>query len=164
MNVSPHGAEDPYYQQLKSPYKISNGPMRTPGELRLVKDFNTTDMLSLLFGRHVEPTTYADLGSPEVLVTPYPGSQDTSGEDPKVNLNTVDLLATEPSAAVVLSALIDGLLQSLGISGSPDSIVQDILEGRRSRFQNGEQFRKITEVAELISSNPQGPDHIEDRC
>jgi hypothetical protein len=125
--------------------------MRTPGELRLVKDFNTTDVLSLLFGKHVEPTTYADLGKPEVLLTPYPGSQDPptgAREATKVNLNTVDLLATEASTAVVLRALISGLM---GSGGGTDQVVQDILDERRLKFQDGKQL-KMSDVEQIVGN------------
>lgn len=153
-DLRPNGAESSYYQQLKPPYKSRNGPLRMPGELRLVKDFNTTETLSLLLGKHVEPTSHVDLGSPEALLTPFPGSQPqrARAQETKVNLNTVDALATEPSTAVVLRAIIGGLLESTG-GGNPDQIVEDILTKRQSLFQAGKQFHKMSEVTDLLSGN-----------
>jgi type II secretory pathway component PulK len=44
------GAEKSYYQSLPVPYAPPNGPMRTPGELRLVKGLNDAETLAKLSG------------------------------------------------------------------------------------------------------------------
>ncbi len=43
--VSPNGAEGPFYEGLRYPYQIRNGALRTIDELRLVRGFDATDLM-----------------------------------------------------------------------------------------------------------------------
>src|SRR5215468_6173443 len=65
------GAEKSYYQSLPIPYAPPNGPMRTPGELRLVKGLDDVETLAKLFpGTTLEAVADLDLGSNKYL-TPF---------------------------------------------------------------------------------------------
>ena len=65
------GAETSYYQRLPIPYAPPNGPMRTPGELRLVKGLDDVETLAKLFpGATLEAVADLDLGSNKYL-TPF---------------------------------------------------------------------------------------------
>ena len=69
------GAEKSYYQSLPIPYAPPNGPMRTPGELRLVKGLNDVETLAKLFpGATPEAVADLDLGSNNYL-TPFSAEQ-----------------------------------------------------------------------------------------
>jgi type II secretory pathway component PulK len=69
------GAEKSYYATLPTPYAPPNGPMRTPGELRLVKGLNDAETLAKLFpGATPEAVADLDLGSNNYL-TPFGAEQ-----------------------------------------------------------------------------------------
>ena len=75
------GAERSYYQSLPVPYVPPNGPMRTPGELRLVKGLNDVETLAKLFpGATPEAVADLDLGSNNYL-TPF-GAEETQAATP----------------------------------------------------------------------------------
>src|SRR5262249_9810458 len=76
------GAETSYYQSLPVPYVPPNGPMRTPGELRLVKGLNDAETLAKLFpGATPEAVAELDLGSNNYL-TPFGAEQTPPGTPP----------------------------------------------------------------------------------
>jgi type II secretory pathway component PulK len=67
------GAENSYYEGLKTPYKAHNGPMFSPGELRMVRGFTTPEIVARLFPGVAEAAVAdLDLGDNEYL-TPYGG-------------------------------------------------------------------------------------------
>ena len=69
------GAERSYYASLPIPYVPSNGPMRTPGEFRLVKGLDDAETLAKLFpGATPETVADLDLGSNNYL-TPFGAEQ-----------------------------------------------------------------------------------------
>ena len=69
------GAEKSYYQSLPIPYAPPNRPMRTPGELRLVKGLDEVGTLVKLFpGATPEAVAGLDLGSNPYL-TPFGAEQ-----------------------------------------------------------------------------------------
>jgi len=73
------GAEKSYYQSLPIPYVPPNGPMRTPGELRLVKGLDNVEALAKLFpGATLEAVADLDLGSNSYL-TPFGAEQTQTG-------------------------------------------------------------------------------------
>ncbi len=73
------GAEKSYYQSLPIPYAPPNGPMRTPGELRLVKGLDDVETLAKLFpGATPEAVADLDLGSNNYL-TPFGAEQTQTG-------------------------------------------------------------------------------------
>src|SRR5205823_7040145 len=73
------GAERSYYQSLPIPYAPPNGPMRTPGELRLVKGLDDAETLAKLFpGATPEAVADLDLGSNNYL-TPFGAEQTQTG-------------------------------------------------------------------------------------
>src|SRR5499427_2755925 len=75
------GAETSYYQSLPVPYVPPNVPMRTPGELRLVKGLNDAETLAKLFpGATPEAVAELDLGSNNYL-TPF-GAEQTQSSRP----------------------------------------------------------------------------------
>jgi type II secretory pathway component PulK len=75
------GAETSYYQSLPIPYAPPNGPMRTPGELRLVKGLDNVETLAKLFpGATPEVVADLDLGSNSYL-TPF-GTEQTPASTP----------------------------------------------------------------------------------
>ena len=75
------GAEKSYYQSLPIPYAPPNGPMRTPGELRLVKGLDNVETLAKLFpGATPEAVADLDLGSNKYL-TPF-GAEQTQAATP----------------------------------------------------------------------------------
>jgi type II secretory pathway component PulK len=139
------GAEKSYYQSLPIPYAPPNGPMRTPGELRLVKGLDDVETLAKLFpGATPEVVADLDLGSNSYL-TPFgteqtqagtptgrgsgtgtqPGSRggtQTGSQAAKVNVNT--------AASEVLSALIAGV-QTAG--SSAEGVVEEILAKRQEK-------------------------------
>lgn len=117
------GAEESYYNALATPYKIRNGPMRMPGELRLIKGFDIDALTKLFPGITPQAIADVDLGSNHYL-TPY--GETSGGTPPKVNLNTAD--------PVVLHALIDGL------NGIRNCVEEDILSKRQQ-----EQLQSINE-------------------
>jgi type II secretory pathway component PulK len=69
------GAERSYYESLPIPYTPPNGPMRTPGEIRLVKGLDDAETLAKLFpGATPETVADLDLGSNNYL-TPFGAEQ-----------------------------------------------------------------------------------------
>jgi type II secretory pathway component PulK len=119
------GAEDAYYEALKPRYKARNGPMHTPGEIRLVRGFDF-DTLAKLFPepspeaalqdcrkRSPEEMADVDLGS-NCYLTPY-----GTGLEAKVNLNT--------APPEVLQILLAGIHEGVG---SVDNLVKEIVEKR----------------------------------
>jgi type II secretory pathway component PulK len=69
------GAERSYYESLPMPYAPPNGPMRTPGEIRLVKGLDDAETLAKLFpGATPEAVADLDLGSNNYL-TPFGAEQ-----------------------------------------------------------------------------------------
>src|SRR5713101_812930 len=76
------GAERSYYQSLPIPYAPPNGPMRTPGELRLVKGLNDAETLAKLFpGATLEAVADLDLGRNNYL-TPFGAAQTQPSTQP----------------------------------------------------------------------------------
>ena len=76
------GAEKSYYQSLPIPYAPPNGPMRTPGEFRLVKGLDDVETLAKLFpGATLEAVADLDLGSNNYL-TPFGAEQTQPGTQP----------------------------------------------------------------------------------
>jgi type II secretory pathway component PulK len=73
------GAKKSYYQSLPIPYVPPNGPMRTPGEIRLVKGLNDAETLAKLFpGATPETVADLDLGS-NLYLTPFGAEQTQTG-------------------------------------------------------------------------------------
>jgi type II secretory pathway component PulK len=77
------GAEDDYYEALKTPYTTPDRPIQVPGELRLVRHFDCETLAKLFPGRECKDMANIDLGRNNYL-TPYSDSPETA----KVNLNT----------------------------------------------------------------------------
>jgi type II secretory pathway component PulK len=137
------GAETSYYQRLPIPYAPPNGPMRTPGELRLVKGLDDVETLAKLFpGATLEAVADLDLGSNKYL-TPFgaeptqtgtqtgtrTGSQanpQTSTQTAKVNVNT--------AYPEVLRALIAGV-QTGGQTtrSNAEGVVEEIVAKRQEK-------------------------------
>jgi general secretion pathway protein K len=97
------GAERSYYERLPVPYKPPDGPMRTPGELRLVKGLDNPVELAKLFpGVTPEAMADLDLGSNSYL-TPF-------GPDPTATASMATAHVNVNTATPeVLTALIAGL-------------------------------------------------------
>ena len=136
------GAEKSYYQGLPIPYAPPNGPMRTPGELRLVKGLDDAETLAKLFpGAAPEAVADLDLGS-NTYLTPFgaeqtqtstpldsrPGGQPSgqTNQAPKVNVNT--------ASPEVLKALIDGA-PTVGQTtrSSTEGVVEEIVAKRQEK-------------------------------
>jgi type II secretory pathway component PulK len=137
------GAEKSYYQSLPIPYAPPNGPMRTPGELRLVKGLDDVETLAKLFpGATPEVVADLDLGSNSYL-TPFGTEQTQAGtqtggqtgtqtggragtqtgsQAAKVNVNT--------AAPEVLKALIAGVQTA---RSSADGVVEEIVAKRQEK-------------------------------
>ena len=141
------GAEKSYYQSLPIPYAPPNGPMRTPGELRLVKGLDSVETLAKLFpGATPEAVADLDLGSNKYL-TPFGAEQtqaatqtggqtgtqtggqigtQTGSQAAKVNVNT--------ASPEVLKALIAGM--QAGVQTAPSSaegIMEEIVAKRQEK-------------------------------
>jgi type II secretory pathway component PulK len=138
------GAEKSHYQSLPIPYAPANRPMRTPGELRLVKGLDEAETLAKLFpGAMPAAVADLDLGSNPYL-TPFgaeqtqaatqpgnqPGTQagnptgiQTGSSIAKVNVNT--------ASPEVLKALITGV-QTVGQTSrsSVEGVVEEIIAQR----------------------------------
>jgi type II secretory pathway component PulK len=122
------GAESSFYAGLETPYEVPNRPMRTPGELRLVRGVDT-DLLNKLFPAKLpEEMPDVDVGS-NAYVTTF-----GSGGEAKVNMNTAD--------EHVLRALLLGLQ---GGSAGVDDIVSEIIARRQET-----QFTSLSGVSPLI--------------
>jgi type II secretory pathway component PulK len=115
--VSDCGAVNAYYESLEHPYKATNGPMRTPGELRLVRGFDAETLARLFPGLPPEGVPDADLGNNGYL-TAY-----GTGQEVRVNLNT--------ASPEVLHALLAGLQDSS--PGSITSFVEEIIAQRQEK-------------------------------
>jgi type II secretory pathway component PulK len=95
------GAERSYYESLPIPYAPPNGPMRTPGELRLVKGLDDAETLAKLFpGATPEAIADLDLGSNNYL-TPFgaeqtqPGTQTGTQTDSQTDSQTGSRTGTQ---------------------------------------------------------------------
>jgi general secretion pathway protein K len=88
-----NGAEDVYYQALERPYTARNGPLRTLGELNLVKGWN-----EVLDARLKDGATFGDF----LTVSPTEG---------KININTAS-----PMVLLTLSPQIDESLAGQVVS------------------------------------------------
>jgi type II secretory pathway component PulK len=135
------GAETSYYQSLPIPYASPNRPMRTPGELRLVKGLDDAEALAKLFpGATPAAVADLDLGS-NLYLTPFgaepaqaatqtsspTGTQTGSGSlTAKVNVNT--------AAPEVLKALIAGVQAGVQAArGSAEGVVEEIIAKRQEK-------------------------------
>jgi general secretion pathway protein K len=125
------GAEDAYYEGLETPYEAQDGPMRSLGELRLVRGFDFETLAKFFPGLPPEAVAGVDLGSNSYL-TAF-----GTGQEAKVNLNTAN--------AEVLQALLAGLQDG---SGGTDDMVEEIIAKRQES-----QFERMSEVNELISDS-----------
>jgi type II secretory pathway component PulK len=151
------GAEKSYYQSLPIPYASPNRPMRTPGELRLVKGLADAETLAKLFPG-ATPAVVADLdlgsnlyltpfGAEPVQATTQTGNQtgtqtgsptgaQTSSPTAKVNVNT--------AAPEVLKALVAGVQaggQAAG--GSAEGVVEEIIAKRQEK-----KLKNLTEAVQ----------------
>jgi type II secretory pathway component PulK len=171
---NPHetgGAEKSYYQSLPIPYAPPNGPMRTPGELRLVKGLNDVETLAKLFpGATPEVVSDLDLGSNNYL-TPFGTEQtqdgtqtggqtgtqtggragtQTGSQVAKVNVNT--------ASPEVLKALIEGVQSAR--SGA-DGVVEEIVAKRQEKklknlneaIQDANLRRALGSIADVKSTH-----------
>ncbi|MEE8300916.1 MAG: type II secretion system protein GspK, partial [Candidatus Tectomicrobia bacterium] len=111
---------------LEDAYTPPNKPMRTPGELRLVRGFNYETLAKLFPGQPPEAMADADLGTNRYL-TIYGLSQEA-----KINLNTAE--------HEVLQALFAGLQ-----NGGATDLVDEITTQRQE-----EQFDNLKAVNDLI--------------
>jgi type II secretory pathway component PulK len=149
------GAERSYYESLPIPYAPPNGPMRTPGEIRLVKGLDDAETLAKLFpGATPETVADLDLGSNNYL-TPFgaeqtqpdtqpgtqPGTQagtqpgsrtgtqagtQTANQAAKVNVNT--------ASPEVLKALIIGVQDGVQTArSSVEGVVEEIVAKRQEK-------------------------------
>ncbi len=165
------GAETSYYQSLPIPYAPPNGPMRTPGELRLVKGLADVETLAKLFpGATPEVVADLDLGSNSYL-TPFgteqtqagsqiggqTGSQaggragtQTGSQVAKVNVNT--------AAPEVLNAIIAGVQPA---RSSAEGVVEEIVARRQEKklkslneaVQDANLRRTLGSVADVKSTH-----------
>jgi type II secretory pathway component PulK len=133
-------AEKAYYQSLPIPYTPPNRPMRTPGELRLVKGLDDVVTLAKLFpGATPEAVAGLDLGSnpyltpfgaeqtpPETQTGPQTGTRTgsrTAAQTAKVNVNT--------ASPEVLTALITGVQTGVQTArSSAEGVVEEIIAKR----------------------------------
>jgi type II secretory pathway component PulK len=159
------GAKKSYYQSLPVPYVPPNGPMRTPGEIRLVKGLNDAETLAKLFpGATPETIADLDLGS-NLYLTPFgaeqtqtgtptdaqpgrqpvarpgrqPGGQastPTSAQTAKVNVNTAS-----PEILKALMAGVQGGAQTT--RSSAESVVEEIVAKRQEK-----QLTKLDEAVQ----------------
>jgi type II secretory pathway component PulK len=129
--------EDAYYEGLEHPYKATHGPMRSLGELRLVRGFDAETLAKFFPGLAPERLSDLDLGDNNYL-TVY---------GTKVNLNT--------ALPEVLRALLTGLQ---GTSGSADAVVTEIEAQRQEKpIENlneisGFDSSRLGEVADVKST------------
>jgi len=115
--------ERSYYERLPVPYKPPDGPMRTPGELRLVKGLDNPEELAKLFpGSTPEAVADLDLGSNAYLTTVWANQPQAA----RVNLNT--------ATPEVLTALIAGLQP--GNSTAAQEIIEKRQEGQLTSLPN----------------------------
>ncbi len=126
------GAEKNYYEGLETPYEPRNGPILTPGELRLIRGFDADTLVKLFPGLEPKAVADVDLGT-NIYLTLFGDSQ---ASPLKVNLNTADEL--------VLQALLAGLQVN-----SPEDVARDIVRERTER-EDG-QFNTIDEVESLTN-------------
>jgi len=165
------GAEKSYYQSRPIPYAPPNGPMRTPGELRLVKGLDDVETLAKLFpGATPEAVADLDLGS-NTYLTPFgadqtqpgtqpgiqPGTQpgtQTANQGAKVNVNT--------APPEVLQALIAGVQAGVATArGSAEGIVEEIVAKRQEKklknlneaVQDANLRRTLGNVADVKSTH-----------
>jgi len=142
------GAEKSYYQSLPIPYAPPNGPMRTPGELRLVKGLNDAETLAKLFpGATPEAVADLDLGSNNYL-TPFSAEQTPTGtptgtptanQGPRVNVNT--------ASPEVLNALIAGVqTEGQTARSSAEGIVEEIVAKRQEK-----KLKSLNEVGQGVN-------------
>ena len=171
------GAEKSYYQSLPIPYAPPNGPMRTPGELRLVKGLDDVETLAKLFpGATPEAVADLDLGSNNYL-TPFGAEQtqpghtsqagtrqahsqadqtgtQTGSQAAKVNVNT--------ASPEVLKALIAGVQTGAQTTRSnAEGIVEEIVAKRQEKklknlneaVQDANLRRALGSVADVKSTH-----------
>jgi len=154
------GAETSYYQHLPIPYTPPNGPMRTPGELRLVKGLDDVETLAKLFpGATLEAVADLDLGSNKYL-TPFgaeptqTGNQggtpagtelgrratsQTTTQTAKVNVNT--------ASPEVLKALVVGAQDGgQGVGSNAEGVVEEIVAKRQEK-----KLKNLNEVPNLAA-------------
>ena len=145
------GAEASYYQRLPIPYAPPNGPMRTPGELRLVKGLDDVETLAKLFpGATPETVADLDLGSNKYL-TPFgaeptqtgtqtstqtgtrTGSQTGSQANPQTSTQTAKVNVNTASPEV-LKALIVGVQDGVQTArSSAEGVVEEIVAKRQEK-------------------------------
>ena len=133
------GAEKSYYQSLPIPYAPSNRPMRTPGELRLVKGLDEVETLAKLFpGATPEALADLDLGS-NYYLTPFGAEQTQAATQPGTGLGPTGTQPGSPIARVnvntaspeVLKALITGVQTGVQTSrSSAEGVVEEIIAKR----------------------------------
>lgn len=75
------GAENSYYERLSTPYKTQGGPMRTIGDLRLIRGFDAETLAKLFPGKTPDDVADLDLGTNPYL-TVYGTSSTTVGAPP----------------------------------------------------------------------------------
>jgi type II secretory pathway component PulK len=139
------GAENAYYETLKPRYKARNGPMRTPGELRLVRGFDFETLAKLFPGAAPEAMADTDLGN-NIYVTPY--GRQKLGQEAKVNVNT--------ASPEVLQILLAGLVDS---PSGVTNYVEEIVATRQK-----EQYKDLQEVKKVFPSADVGSklEHVAD--
>src|SRR5262249_9882961 len=126
---------------LPIPYAPPNMPMRTPGEIRLVKGLDDAETLMKLFpGATPETVPDLDLGNNHYL-TPFGAELVQTGtqagtQTAKVNVNT--------AAPEVLTALILGVQAGVPTArGSAEGIVEELVAQR--------QEKQLTKLDEVVS-------------
>lgn len=156
------GAESSDYAGLEKPYEAANKPLRSPGELRLIKGFHLPENLALLCRVPVEEVRDIDIATNEYLTvygavppptppqppqpprpprrnSPPPNPPTSSaGNAAKVNLNTA-----KPE---VLHAIFAGLTGRTDGRGGVDTIVNDIIATRAEK--------QCTQINECVPSPP----------
>lgn len=127
------GAETSYYAGLETPYRAPNRPMRTPGELRLVRGMDAP-MLRALSSEGLIPEEQRE----KMLDVDVSGNRylTTFGsvDDAKVNINTAN--------EYVLEALLLGVQ---GGSAGVGALVTEIIAMRQE-----EPFATVSDVSQLI--------------
>jgi type II secretory pathway component PulK len=164
------GAENSYYEGLKTPYRAHNGPMFSAGELRLIRGF-TAETIAKLFPEKVEAAVAdLDMGNNpyltpyggETIVPPPPGTPDGRGRrdrnqqqqqqeqqqtggagnpgTAKVNLNT----AEQEVLQIVFAALAQESLESM------KATVNDFIAERDKKELDEEHFKNLNEALNAI--------------
>jgi type II secretory pathway component PulK len=178
------GAENSYYEGLKTPYKAHNGPMFSAGELRIIRGFDAPAIAKLFPGVAEAAVADLDMGNNPYL-TPYGGEttvqppsetpdgrrrrdrsqqqqqqqqeQQTGGEG-NPGAAKVNLNTAKPEVLqIVFAALAQESLESM------KATVDDFIAERDKKELDEEHFKTLNEALQMIPGGaPNGLSEVAD--